>query len=107
MPVINVIRKKPAARASDSRLEMVIVKRWLDAAKAISAGNRNSLIASAAIICIPLGTEVITEAKALKLAVRLPTEGLPVLLRGFFQGRPMTPHCLIDRQRSSCARGRE
>ena len=42
-----------AASAIDNRFEMVIVKRSLDAAKAISAGKRSNLIASAAIVCIP------------------------------------------------------
>ena len=50
MPVVSASAKKPADSASDSRLEMVIVNRSLEAAKAISAGNSSSLIASMAII---------------------------------------------------------
>ena len=46
MPVMSVSRKKPPASASDSRLEIVMVRRSLDAAKAIRAGNSSSLIAS-------------------------------------------------------------
>ena len=44
-------KQEQAGRERDhNRFEMVIVKRSLDAAKAISAGKRNNLIASAAII---------------------------------------------------------
>jgi hypothetical protein len=43
---------------------MVIVKRSLDAAKAISAGKRSNLIASAAIVCIPARGRVIAKVMA-------------------------------------------
>ena len=43
-------RKKPPASASDSRFEMVMVKRSLDAANAIKAGNNKSLITSVTMI---------------------------------------------------------
>ena len=46
MPLISASRKKPAASASDSRFEIVIVNRSLEAANAISAGNSNNLISS-------------------------------------------------------------
>ena len=36
-------REKPAASAIDNRFEMVIVKRSLDAAKAISAGKERAI----------------------------------------------------------------
>ena len=46
MPVTSASSTKPAASASDSRLEMVMVNRSLEAANAIKAGNSRSLIAS-------------------------------------------------------------
>ncbi len=46
--------KKPAIRISETRLEIVIEKRSLEAAKAIIAGNRSSLMASASMIS-PIG----------------------------------------------------
>ena len=50
MPVTMVSTKKPPASASDIRFEIVIVKRSLEAANAINAGNKRSLIASVSII---------------------------------------------------------
>ena len=50
MPVTIVSRKKPPARLSESRLEMVMVRRSLEAANAIRAGNRKSLIASISMV---------------------------------------------------------
>jgi hypothetical protein len=52
--VINASRKNPPASAIDSRFEIVMVRRSLDAAKAMSAGKSKSLIASAAMITRPL-----------------------------------------------------
>ena len=46
-PVATASTKKPPARISDTRLEIVMVRRSLEAANAISAGNSISLIASA------------------------------------------------------------
>ena len=43
---------KPATSASETRFEMVIVKRSLDAANAINAGNSRSRIASVRAIVI-------------------------------------------------------
>src|SRR4051794_36356397 len=45
--------KKHATRTSDTRLEIVMVIRSLEAAKAISAGNSSNLIASATMT-VPL-----------------------------------------------------
>jgi len=53
MPMISVSRKKLPASASESRFEMVIVNRSLDAANAIKAGNSRSLITSASMIGSP------------------------------------------------------
>jgi hypothetical protein len=50
MPVISMSRKNPPASASDNRLEIVMVKRSLDAAKAIKAGKSKSLITSVVMI---------------------------------------------------------
>ena len=50
MPVSSTTTKKPPVSASDSRFEMVMVKRSLEAANAISAGNSSSLIVSVTII---------------------------------------------------------
>ena len=47
MPHMTARTKKPAIRISETRLEIVIVIRSLEAAKAISAGNSSNLIASA------------------------------------------------------------
>jgi hypothetical protein len=52
IPVINASRKNPPASASDNRFEIVIVRRSLDAAKAMSAGKSKSLIASAAMLLV-------------------------------------------------------
>ena len=52
MPVTRVSRKKPPASASESRFEMVMVKRSLEAANAIRAGNSKSLIASVSMIVV-------------------------------------------------------
>jgi hypothetical protein len=41
--------KKPATRASDTRFEIVMVSRSLQAANAINAGNNISLIVSASM----------------------------------------------------------
>ena len=46
MPVISASAKKPPTRMSDTRFEIVMVKRSLDAANAIIAGNSSSLNAS-------------------------------------------------------------
>ena len=53
MPLINAIATKPADQASVTRLEMVMVKRSLEAANAIKAGNTRSRIASVSMT-IPL-----------------------------------------------------
>ncbi len=45
--------KKPPARISDTRFEMVMVRRSLEAANAISAGNSISRIASATMVIPP------------------------------------------------------
>src|SRR5262245_44536356 len=50
MPVTRASAKNPTTRTSETRFEIVIVKRSLDAANAIMAGNSKSLIASV-IIC--------------------------------------------------------
>ena len=50
MPLTKASTKKPPARTSDTRLEMVMVRRSLEAANAISAGNSISLMASATMI---------------------------------------------------------
>ena len=50
MPVTSVSRKKLPASASESRFEMVMVRRSLEAAKAIRAGNSKSLIISVSMI---------------------------------------------------------
>ncbi len=52
MPVTMVSRKKPPASASESRFEMVMVRRSLDAANAIRAGNSKSLITSVSMIVV-------------------------------------------------------
>jgi hypothetical protein len=49
MPHMKARMKKLAIRASETRFEIVIVIRSLEAAKAISAGNSSNLIASASI----------------------------------------------------------
>src|SRR5262249_1956444 len=49
-PPIAVSAAKPPTRISDTRLEMVMVRRSLEAANAIIAGNSVSLRASATII---------------------------------------------------------
>ena len=54
MPVVRVSRKKPPASASESRFEIVMVKRSLEAAKAISAGNSVSLITSVSMVVASL-----------------------------------------------------
>lgn|SRR5689334_4444893 len=56
-------RKKPPASAIDNRFDIVIVKRSLEAANAISAGKKRSLIASAAIVCIQPAVRVISKVK--------------------------------------------
>ena len=48
-PVITASTKKPAISISEIRLEIVMVRRSLEAAKAISAGNSSNLIASASM----------------------------------------------------------
>src|SRR4051794_12632813 len=50
MPDHSARKKKPPIRISEIRLEIVMVRRSLEAAKAISAGNSRSLIASAIMI---------------------------------------------------------
>jgi enamine deaminase RidA (YjgF/YER057c/UK114 family) len=45
-------REKPPRRISDTRLEMVMVRRSLDAANAIIAGNNPSLMASAIMVMV-------------------------------------------------------
>ena len=50
MPVQIASTKKLATRASDTRLEIVMVSRSLEAANAIKAGNSSNLIASAIMI---------------------------------------------------------
>ena len=46
IPVSNASSTKPPTRINDTRLAMVIVKRSLDAAKAIMAGNNVNPITS-------------------------------------------------------------
>src|SRR5437660_10743289 len=46
MPMASASARKPAASASDTLFEMVIVNRSLEAANAISAGNNSSRITS-------------------------------------------------------------
>ena len=50
MPLAGASTKKPPARISDTRLEMVMVRRSLEAANAISAGNNISRMASATMV---------------------------------------------------------
>jgi hypothetical protein len=52
IPTIAANAKKPPKRISDTRLEMVMVKRSLEAANAISAGNSIKRIASATMIML-------------------------------------------------------
>ncbi len=53
MPLISAIATKPPTSASETRFEMVMVKRSLEAANAIKAGNTRSRIASVSMT-IPL-----------------------------------------------------
>src|ERR671936_2899115 len=50
MPLTQASARKPPTRISDTRLEMVMVRRSLEAANAIIAGNSVSLRASATMI---------------------------------------------------------
>ncbi len=50
MPLIKAIATKPPTSARVTRLEIVMVKRSLEAAKAINAGNTISRIASVSIV---------------------------------------------------------
>ena len=72
MPVTMVSRKKPPASASESRFEMVMVKRSLEAANAIRAGNSKSLIASVSMIVVLASNRAASrQTTPRKLAVRL------------------------------------
>ena len=48
-PIMTASTKKPAIRTSETRFEIVMVSRSLEAANAISAGNSSNLIASASM----------------------------------------------------------
>ena len=49
MPIITAMRPKPATRINDTRFEIVMVKRSLEAANDISAGNRINVAAFASM----------------------------------------------------------
>src|SRR6185295_11360787 len=53
IPMTRANRKKPPMRISDTRFEIVMVKRSLDAAKAIIAGNSTSPSAVATMLTSP------------------------------------------------------
>ena len=106
MPMTKAITKKPATRISDTRFEIVMVRRSLEAANAISAGNSISLMAfgdhdgTNSMTCRG-GGGLRPNSRLRLLAVRLARPGKAAPAEADFGGRERS-----DVSRCTCGRRR-